>query len=70
MVGMLVGDQDRIEPGWILADRSKPFAGVLETKARIDQQPRALGRDERRVPRAAARKCADPDDNPSPVLLL
>jgi hypothetical protein len=65
---MLVRDQNRVQTGDIFPNRRQPFGDLAPTQARIDQDARPLGCDERRVPRAAAGEYANLNDEKSPPL--
>ena len=62
VIGMLMGDEDCVEPQRILADGEQPFASVAITQPRVDEQARTVGGDERRVSRTTAGEGADPYD--------
>ena len=65
VIRMLVGDQNRVHTSEIFADGRKSLNDFPTAQARVNQQPRSTGPDERRVPRAAARQYADLDDKES-----
>jgi hypothetical protein len=51
---MFVRDQNRVKAGDIFSNRRQPFRDLAAAQARIDQDTRPLGGDERRIPGAAA----------------
>lgn len=62
---MLVRDQNCVHTGEIFADGRKSLNDFPAAQARVNQQPRSAGPDERRIARAAARQYADLDDKES-----
>ena len=65
VIRVLVRDQDRVHTSEIFADGRKSLNDFPTAQARVNQQPRSTGPDERRVARAAARQYADLDDKDS-----
>ena len=59
MIGMLVGDDHRIEVFGALPDRRQPLRNAAIAEAGVDQQAHALGRHERSVAVASASQQAD-----------
>ncbi len=61
-------NDDGVEILGLLADGRETPREIAHAQARVDQNAGLRGRQERRVPPAAARQYAKPDDNNSPLL--
>ena len=59
VVGMLVGNQDGVDPLRILADRFQALAGLAKAEADVHQQAHLFGGDQSRVAAAAAAQLAN-----------
>ncbi len=66
VIGMLVGDEDRVELFQGLADRSEAFRQLPHAETGIHQNARLVGNQQRRIARTAARQYAELNDDPSP----
>src|SRR3954452_6330953 len=65
MIAVLVRDQNCVNRGDILPDSRKPLRDLPSAQARVNQQSGSTGRNESRIPSAAAPEYANLDDKNS-----
>jgi hypothetical protein len=70
VIAVLVCDQNGVNTSEVFPYGRKPLSGFSPAQARVNQQSRSIGRNERRVPCAAAREYADFDDKDSTAFPL